>query len=65
MFFCCLFICKRLWIIFLGWKEGATLSAVVYLLLCGFSLKRFPLSLGACDGIRYFIVTFPSLLYNY
>ena len=31
------------------------LSAVVYLLLCGFCLERFPLPLGAWDRLRYSI----------
>ena len=29
-------------------------------LLCGFCLERFPLPLGACDGLRYFIVALPE-----
>ena len=33
--------------------KRANLSAVVYLLLCGFCLERFPLPLGAWDGLRY------------
>ena len=37
-------------------EERANLSAVVNLWLCGFSLERFPLPLGAWDGLRYFIV---------
>ena len=41
-------------------EERANLSAVVYLLLCGFCLERFPLPLGAWDGIRYFIVALPE-----
>ena len=40
--------------------ERANLSAVVYLLLCGFCLERFPLPLGAWDGLRYFIVALPE-----
>ena len=36
-------------------EERANLSAVVYLQLCGFCLERFPLPLGAWDGLRYFI----------
>ena len=40
-------------------EERANLSAVVYLKLCGFCFERFPLPLGAWDGLRYFIVTFP------
>ena len=34
-------------------EERPNLSAVVYLLLCGFCLERFPLPLGAWDGLRY------------
>ena len=41
-------------------EERANLSAAVYLLLCGFCLKRFPLPLGALDGLRYFIVALPE-----
>ena len=46
-------------------EERANLSAVVYLLLCGFCLERFPLPLGAWDGLRYFIVAPPELSINY
>ena len=35
------------------WEERANLSAVVYLLLCGFCLERFPLPLDASDGLHY------------
>ena len=41
-------------------EERANLSAVVYLLLCGFCLERFSLPLGASDGLRYFIVALPE-----
>ena len=41
-------------------EEGANLSAVVYLLLRGFCLERFPFPLGAWDGLRYFIVALPA-----
>ena len=41
-------------------EERANLSAVVYLSLCGFYLERFPLSLGAWDGLRFFIVVLPE-----
>ena len=41
-------------------EERDNLSAVVYLLLCGFCLERFPLPLGAWDGLRYFIVALPE-----
>ena len=37
-------------------EEGANLSAIVYLYLCGFCSERFPLPLGAWDGLRNFIV---------
>ena len=39
-------------------EERANLSAVAYLSLCG--LERFPLPLGAWDGLRYFIVALPE-----
>ena len=32
----------------------------VYLSLCSFCLERFPLPLGAWDGMRYFIVALPE-----
>ena len=41
-------------------EESANLFAVVYLLLCGFCLERFPPPLGAWDGQRYFIVALPE-----
>ena len=41
-------------------EERANLSAVVYLFLCGFCSERFPLPLGAWDGLRYFIVSLPE-----
>ena len=41
-------------------EERANLSAVVYLLLCVFCLEKFPLPLGAWDGLRYFIVALPE-----
>ena len=41
-------------------EDGANLSAVVYLKLCGFCLERFPLPLGAWNGLRYFIVALPE-----
>ena len=41
-------------------EERANLSVVVYLYLCGFCLERFPLHLGAWDGLRYFIVALPE-----
>ena len=40
--------------------ERGNLSAAVYLYLCGFCLERFPLPLGAWDGLRYFIVALPE-----
>ena len=45
-------------------EERANLSTIVYLLLCGFCSERFPLPLGALDGLRYFIValTGPSIV---
>ena len=41
-------------------EERAHLSAIVYILLCGFCSKRFPLPLGAWNGLRYFIVAHPG-----
>ena len=41
-------------------EERAYFSAIVYLWLCGFCCERFPLPLGAWDGLRYFIVAFPE-----
>ena len=38
-------------------EERAKLSAVVYLLLCGFCLEIFPLPLDALDWLCYFIAT--------
>ena len=35
-------------------EDRANLSAVVYLLLCGFCLERFPLPLGGRGGGGYF-----------
>ena len=46
-------------------EERANLSAVVYLLLCGFCLERLPLPLDAWDGLRYFIVALPEPFINY
>ena len=42
-------------------EERANLSAIVYMLLCGFCSERFPLRLGAWNGLRYFIVALPWL----
>ena len=33
--------------------------------MCGFCLERFPLPLGAWEGLCYFIVTLPEPSYNY
>ena len=41
-------------------KERATLSAIVYLKLCGFCSERFPLPLDAWAGLRYLIATLPG-----
>ena len=41
-------------------EDRANWSAVVYLSLFGFCLERFPLPLGAWDGLRYFIVALPE-----
>ena len=41
-------------------EERANLSAVVCLWLCGCCLERFPLPLGAWNGLCYFIVALPE-----
>ena len=41
-------------------EESAYLSAVVYLYSRDFCLERFPLPLGAWDGLSYFIVALPE-----
>ena len=41
-------------------EERANLSAIVFLYPCGFCSERFPLPLGAWDGLRYFIVALPE-----
>ena len=43
-----------------GLGKRANLVASVYLQLCGFCGERFPLPLGAWDGLRYFIVALPE-----
>ena len=40
--------------------KRANLSAVDYLLLCGFCLERVSLHLGAWNWLRYFIVALPE-----
>ena len=37
-------------------EEGANLSAIIYLYVCGFCSESFPLPLSAWDGLRNFIV---------
>ena len=41
------------------------MSVIVYLQLCGFCSERFPLLLGARDGLFYFIVALPEPSINY
>ena len=41
-------------------EERASLSAVIYLWLCGFCSERFPLPLGAWAGLCCFIVALPG-----
>ena len=60
VFFCCLFMCNGSGSITSVGEERANLSAVVYLSLCGFCLGRFPIPLGAWDGLRYLIVALPE-----
>ena len=55
-----LFICKQWGSIISVWEERANLSAIVYLYLCGFCSERFPLTLGAWDGLHYFIAALPE-----
>ena len=43
-----------------GGEDRANLSAIVYLLLCGFCSLRFSLPLCALDGLHYFIVALPE-----
>ena len=59
-----LFICCKGSVTSVG-EERANLSAVVYLLLCGFCLERFPLPLGAWDGLYFLLWHSLSLPYNY
>ena len=42
-----------------GGEERANLSAIVYVIMW-FLLERFPLPLGAWDGLHYFIVALPE-----
>ena len=46
-------------------EERANLSVIVYLQLCGFCSERFPLPLGAWDGLRYLLRQFLGLPFNY
>ena len=41
-------------------EKRANLCAVVYLWFCGFCSEKFPLPLGAWNGLRYFIVALPG-----
>ena len=41
-------------------EERANLSAIVYLLLCGFCSGRFLLPFGDWDGLRFLIVPLPG-----
>ena len=41
-------------------EERVSLSAIVQLWLCCFCSERFPLPLGALDGLRYFILALPE-----
>ena len=41
-------------------EERGDFSAIVNLKLCGFCSERFPIPLGAWDGLRYFILAFPE-----
>ena len=60
VFFCWLFICKRLWIKYLGWGRESLFVCYCLLVIMWFLLERFPLPLGAWDGLCHFIVTLPK-----
>ena len=60
VFYCLLFIVSCSGSITSAGEERANLSAIVYLLLCGFCLERFPLPLGAWVGLRYLVVALPG-----
>ena len=60
LFFCWLFICKRQWINYLGWGRKSLFVCYCLLVIIWFLLERFPLPLGAWDGLRYFIVAVPK-----
>ena len=40
-------------------------AKIFHFTVCGFCLERFPLPLGAWDGLRYFIVALPEPSINY
>ena len=42
------------------WEERANFFCFCLLVIMWFLLQRFPLSLGAWDGLRYFIVALPE-----
>ena len=50
-------------VFFTAVKNRCILHGRVFVMLCGFCLERFPLPLGAWDGLRYFIMalTEPSI----
>ena len=58
VFFCRLFIVSCSGLITSVGEERANLSAIIS--LCGFCSERFPLPLGALDGLCYFIVALPE-----
>ena len=41
-------------------EERANFSAIAYLKLCGFCSERFPLLLGAFDGLHCFLKALPE-----
>ena len=44
----------------LGKRELICLLLFTCIKLCGLCMERFPLPLGAWDGLRYFIVALPE-----
>ena len=60
VFFCWLFICKRLWINYLGWGRESYFVCYCLLVIMWFLLKRFPLPLGSWDELCYFILALPE-----
>ena len=60
VFFCWLFIYKRLWINYLDLGRENYFFCYCLLVIMWFLLEKFPFPLGAWDGLRYFIVALPE-----